>query len=97
MTEKKEKSQIIKSAFSSISFHDFHKRLRIPTPPKSAPIHPRIIAGQMPVGSDGRSPLNGTYVAVDEAEVPPVPPPVKLAPFGCYGGGREGKVIRYGK
>lgn len=61
-----------------------YKRLRIPTPPNTAPTDPRNNAGQMPVGSEGRSPLKGTYVDVDEAP-PPVPPPVKLAPFGYVG------------
>jgi hypothetical protein len=37
-----------------------YNRLKIPTPPKSAPTHPRNSAGNTPVGSDGRSPLKGT-------------------------------------
>jgi len=58
-----------------------------PNAPKSAPTHPRMMAGNTPAGINGTgAPLKGTKL--DEAAplaLPPVPPPVKLAPFGPIG------------
>jgi len=63
-------------------------RLTTPNVPKSTPTHPRTMAGNTPAGINGSgAPLNGTKLddAAPLAAEPPVPPPVKLAPFGPIG------------
>jgi len=63
-------------------------RLTTPNAPKITPTHPRTMAGNTPAGIKGSgAPLKGTKLDDAEplAEEPPVPPPVKLAPFGPIG------------
>jgi hypothetical protein len=65
-------------------------RLTTPNAPKSAPTHPRTTAGNTPAGINGSGALlKGTKLDVAAPLAPaepPVPPPVKLAPFGCGNG-----------
>lgn len=65
-----------------------HNRLATPNAPNNAPTQPRMTVGKTPAGTRGtEAPLKGTKL--DKAEAlaadPPVPPPVKLAPFGPIG------------
>jgi hypothetical protein len=57
--------------------------LHIPT---TAPTAPTVVAAHTPTGNAKPPPLKGTYafvgLALASAE-PPVPPPVRFAPFGC--------------
>jgi len=59
-----------------------------PNVPINAPMQPRSNAGHAPVGKidGGAAPLNGMYEACgldpEGEKAPPVPPPVKFAPFG---------------
>jgi hypothetical protein len=73
---------------SSIQTHIRTPQIRLTTPnaPKSAPTHPRTTAGKTPAGINGSGALlKGTKLdeAAPLAAEPPVPPPVKFAPFGC--------------
>ena len=59
-----------------------------PNVPKNAPMQPSSNAGHAPAGNidGGAAPLNGMYDAPgfdpEGSKAPPIPPPVKFAPFG---------------
>lgn len=66
-----------------------YARTRTSKVPIPAPINAIITASVTPGGNEGKAPLNGMYAVVDAipisvvVEAPPVPPPVRFAPFGC--------------